>query len=249
MRTMLLGALALLLIAPTATAQVDDARCAEPCGYIVPIIDLEFPEKQACGGSGLVFTGDGDNDCAPVPEEGTPLVLEGVLTWYYDASEEPPYPKAVGEDIVVTFDGTRNNPSWLDMRVEPGEIRIDDVALADPQRFETEETDQGATVLWYRFRVDVTVTFTRTGDPSPQELERIEGRDGIVQVFLKAKSTESGSTYRESFGVEEFRFSAYEGPGAVQSVQGADGREAPGPGVVLPLVGLAVLGAALRRRR
>lgn len=247
MRTMLLGALALLLIAPTATAQVDDARCAEPCGYIVPIIDLEFPEKQACGGSGLVFTGDGGNDCAPLPTADEPLVLQGTLTWYYDASEEPPYPKEVGQDIVVSFDGTRNNPSWLEMEVEPGEILIDDVALVDPQRFETEETDQGATVLWYRFRSDVTVTFTRTGDPSPQELERIEGRDGIVQVFLKAKSTESGSTYRESFGVEEFRFSALEGPGGVQSLQDEADQEAPGP--ALPLLGLAVLGAALRRRR
>lgn len=247
MRTVLFGAIALLLIAPTAPAQVDAGRCAEPCGYIVPIIDLDFPEKKTCGGSGLVFTGDSDRVCEELPALGESRQMQGSLTWYYDASEEPPYPKTSGEDIVVSFSGTRNNPSWLQMEVVPGEIRIDDVSLLHPDHFETEQTEQGGTVIWYRFRVDITATFTRTGDPTEAELERITDRDGIVQVFLKAKSTES-TNYRESFGVEEFRFAAFEGDGSVtQPLQDAD-ESTPGP--ALPLLALAALClAAMRRRR
>ncbi len=253
MQAVMLGALALLLVAPTALADVDveDALatdCAEPCGYIVPIINLDFPEKQTCGGSGLIFTGEEERDCAGLPALGETVRLDGTLTWYYDASEEPPYPKQVGEDIVITFGGTRNNPGWLEMAVEPGEFRITDQDLVNPVYFETEGDPQTGTVLWYRYVQDLSVTFTRTGDPSAADLARIEDRDGILQVFLKAKSTESSQTYRESFGVEEFRFMATQGPGAVESPNAAaNNNEAPG--VAVPLLAVGALGAAVLARR
>ncbi len=240
---MLLAALALALLVPALPSAA--ANCNEPCGYIVPIIDLDFPDKQLCGGSGLVFTGDGEaRDCAIVPALGTSMSLQGTLTWFYDASEEPPYPKAVGEDIVISFSGTRNNPSWLKMEVTPGEMSITDADLVSPEHFELEEDSQGGQVLWFRYQQEITVTFTRTGDPSTAEAQRIANNEGMLQVFLKAKSTGSSSTYRESFGVEEFRFLMSEDSADVPT--DTVDNEAAGP--ALPLI-LAVLGALVLVRR
>ncbi len=241
---MLMVALAISLAVPATTAADDE--CDEPCGYIVPIIDLDFPDKQLCGGSGLVFTGDSEGaDCTAVPAMAESMVIDGTLTWYYDASEEPPYPKAVGEDIVLSFSGTRNNPGWLDMAVSPSEMFITDADLVNPDYFHIEENSQGGQVIWFRYEQPISVTFTRTGDPTAAEAERIAGNDAMLQVFLKAKSTESSSTYRESFGVEEFRFVS-DAQSAAEGSPDPSANEAPGP--ALPLI-LAALGAVLVARR
>lgn len=234
---------------------LDDECAGPPCGYIVPILDLRFPEKPKCGSGQLSFAEGPPEDCLAVMEKGDSTQLDGTMVWYWEASEDGTYPKNTGEDIVITFGGTATNPGWIDAEISceeasPCEFVIDDQALlADPDNYELRENAQGQQSLWYVFERDITVTFTRTGDPGGNDFDRIEQRSGVIPLFIKGKSSASEPRFKQAFGVEEFRFSACTDDDiAAQSsscgeplAQTSD-RGIPG----LPLVGIvAALGAAV----
>lgn len=223
------------------------AACAPPCGYISPIIDLVFPEKPACGAGQAVLADGTPDDCLLLMERGGSVTLDGTLRWYWEISEEGTYPNDPQQDIEISFGGTQSNPDWLEVDVEPGGFTIDTVALFDANENWRVDDSGAEPRVWYWFERNITVTFTRTGDPSDDDLRLIEDRGGVRSVFVKAKSTASGDRYKESFGVEEFRFDATAEPG----LDALRDEEAPGLPLVLGIAALAACAAAARsvRRR
>jgi MYXO-CTERM domain-containing protein len=107
-------------------------------------------------------------------------------------------------------------------------------------------------ILWFEYVMDITVTVTRTGDPTQADVDRMADRQGVIPVFIKARSSESGAYYREAFGIEEFRFQGVADPEVAREIAEATAmpaaEEAPG---LAPVAVLALLGAVLlvRRRR
>lgn len=234
--------------APAAAEAVEglEGVCAPPCGWINPLIDLDFPEKPSCGGG--VVTAERPDDCIPLMADGERLAMEGTLTWYWSISDEAHYPNDPQQDIEVSFGGTASNPSYLDVVVEPERFIIDTATLFSPEHMHVEEGPTGQQQLVYRYEEPVTVTFTREGSPDARDLERLHNRDGIQSLFLKASSTESGERFKAAFGVEEFRFDATKAPDAAMLGLDATGtKDTPGP--ALPLLVAALALAALTRRR
>ncbi len=225
------------LDALNASGQYEQADCAvanPPCGWINPLIALDFDDKPLC----RMYP----TDCMQ-PPVSEPLVLSGEFRWYWEVSEDGTYPDDPATDIVVTFSGTASNPEWVDFKVEPETITITSADLVDPNRYETDASDPANMAVWYSYNEPITITFTRTGEPSAAEMTRIEERGGLQSVFLKAKSSASSDRFKEAFGVEEFRFDAYS-----DETMEAPGQEAPGMGMLAGMGVLAAAGVASRRR-
>ena len=205
-------AAALLLTIPGAAAN----ECDEPCGYIVPIIDIDFPDKLQCGGGRLIYADETPDDCEPLMAVGDSMTQSGTIRIYWDAQEEPTYPLGIDEatleveEIEVTFSGTQSNPDWIEMSFDPPTYTISLVDIYHPDNYVLDP--EGTPMLEFNWIRPVDVTFTRTGDPDAGWLKKIDARNGVVANFMKAKSTSSGDFYREAFGVEEFRFNSYDAP-------------------------------------
>ena len=276
-RAALLLALALVVAmapahaAPEAAPATLAAAClataaSPPCGYIVPQISLEFPDKPPCRAETLGGPVD-LSACLALPPVGGQAVQEGMMRFSWDVTQDGTYPPdascaAPGTPcIVVSFSGTSTNPKWVTLSIEPAEVVIEAADFADPANLRvTQETQQ----VVFMLEVPLTVTFKRTGlgdDEASQK--RIERAQGATQVFLKAKSSANGQYYKEAFGVEEFRFNPCANDDGLRTVIAqctgeplADGttppqdsEDAPGFGVVGALGVLAAVGIALRRRR
>lgn len=227
------------LVETTASARCLEVAAAPPCGYIVAQMALDFPDKPLCRAATL--GGQVDlSTCMALPAEGESIVQQGTLRWYWDVTQDGTYPIDPMEPIVIAFSGTATNPGYLDLRVEPESFTLDAVAMVHPDNYEVDANNQ----LWFSFEQPITVTITRSGDPTPEELQKISNAGGVQKLFLKGKSNASGSYFKESFGIEEFRFNTVDDP----AIRAANGQDAPG---LSPLAGLAMLGLvllALRRR-
>jgi len=224
-------------------AAPESASCAPPCGYINPLIDLDFPDKPKCG-SGAVVTAERPADCEVLMEDGASVSYPGTIRWYWVVSDEATYPNDPQQPIEIGFSGTSSNPAYLDIRVAPEGFTIDTATLFSPDHFRVVEGPNGQQVYyWYEQPIEVTIA--RSGAPEGRELEILQDRDGVQNLFLKAKSTASGDRFREAFGVEEFRFDAR---GALEAAtpDGGGTRDTPAFGAALVLA-LAVV-AMLRRR-
>lgn len=217
-----------------------EAACAPPCGYIIPLIDLDFPEKPVCGNPAL----GGDGQCIPLPEQGGSVSYDGVLRWYWEISQDGTYPNDPQQDIVVSFSGTGSNPGFLHATVEPTEFTITTADLFSPTNMKQDTSDPAKPRLWFWYERPLTVTLARTGDPTPEELDRSEQRGGRFEFHLKVKSTASSDRYREAFGLETFRFDA-------TSVLPQDGgrQESPLPPAWATAGAVAAAAVLLRRRR
>lgn len=269
----LLATVALLVASvPTASAQADapsaaSAAClaaasAPPCGYIVPQLTLDFPDKPLCRaktlGGPIAL-----EECLALPAVGQSVEQNGMLRFSWDITQDGTYPPDAacatstatgGSDgcIVITFSGTATNPKWMDVKIEPETVVLDMVAMSSPDNIQVDpETQQ----VMFLMESPVKVTFTRNavGDDE-KSLQRIERAQGVAQVFLKAKSSASGQYYKEAFGVEEFRFDSCRNGDALSAQvsacpgSSAPGNDAPAFGPVGLVALLAVLALALRRR-
>lgn len=275
-RTALLAAsvalLSLLALAPTPAAGVlpgpagDEPVAQEclaaspPCGYIVPSLSLEFPDKPTCRAQSLGAAID-LSQCIPLPAVGESYVAEGRLVMSWDVTQDGTYPAeptcavptagvppAPGPCIVITFSGTATNPKWMSLAVEPAEVSLSQADLLTYMQV-NQETQQ--VMFW--FEVPLKVTFTRAGDPDDAGLAKIERAQGVTQMFLKAKSSASGAYFREAFGVEEFRFSSC-APEAgladdLASCGAATTSDAPGAGLAAALAAIGAAAVVVRRRR
>lgn len=228
--------------APSADAAACLAAAAPPCGYIVPQMALDFPDKPLCKAATL----GGEVDlatCMTLPADGESVVQEGVLRWYWDMTQDGTYPIDPQDPIVIQFSGTATNPTYLDIKVEPESFTLDAAAMVHPDNI---RVDPATNQVWFWFEQPITATITRTGDPGPADLEKVSNANGVQKVFLKAKSNASGTYFKEAFGVEEFRFNASQDPAVLAS--NGDSQDAPGIGLLglLAVLGFALL--ALRRR-
>lgn len=249
-RKALLPALLLAALLPAAsTASVVEtgaasAACAAapPCGYIVPQMALDFPDKPLCKAATL--GGEVDlSTCMKLPGPGESVTQNGILRWYWDITQDGTYPIDPQDPIVIAFSGTATNPSYLEIKVEPETFTLDAVAMVHPDNI---KTDTNTKQVWFWFEEPITVTITRTAEPNAADIEKAGNAGGVQKVFLKAKSNASGTYFKEAFGVEEFRFNTRED--AYFLAADGESQDAPGLG---PLALLGVLGVALlalRRR-
>jgi hypothetical protein len=237
------AALLLLALVPAGSSvpAASQAECAAPpCGYIVPQLALDFPDKPTCRAASLGAAVD-LSTCLELPAEGESVTQEGMLRWYWDITQDGTYPADPAQPIVIAFSGTATNPDWMELTVEPASFTLDAVALVNPTNMRLSE--EGAQ-LWFWFESPITVTLTRTGSPDEAGQETIDNSGGVAKVFLKAKSTASGAYFKEAFGVEEFRFNAYADP----MLEPADEQGAPALSPLLLLGALAAVAGLLRRR-
>lgn len=253
------------LEAPQDAACLADAA-SPPCGYIVPQISLEFPDKPPCRAATLGGPVD-LSQCLSLPAVGGEEVQNGLMRFSWDVTQDGTYPPdascaAPGTPcITVTFTGTATNPKWMSLGIEPSEVVIEASDFAHPDNLRiNQETQQ----VVFMLEVPLTVTFKRTGLGDDDDSQRrIERAQGATQVFLKAKSSANGQYYKEAFGVEEFRFNPCANDdglrAAIAQCSGTpladgttppqDSEDAPGFGVVGVFGALAAVGVALRRRR
>ncbi len=211
-----------------------------PCGYINPLLDLDFPDKPKCG----IAIGDVDSSkCIAMLEDGTTLRFPGTVRWYWKESEDTIYPPDLQAPIVISFSGTAGNPGWLTFAVDPPTFTIGLVELLD-QRNSKVDDSVSPPVVYYWFERPINVTFTRSGGPDPDKIAALAAHDSILDVYVRAKSSASGSTYNAGFGGEYFRF---DGAGFVAGAAPAPTQTSPA-GWLAPAAALAVI-TLLRRRQ
>ena len=229
----LIALIALVAILPLPAL----ASCAPPCGYIVPLMDLDFPEKPLCVAE--LGQAPDPNLCIPLPALGESITYNGTMRWYWEITEDGIYPNDVGTDIEIVFSGTASNPKWMNFEVTPAAFTITTADLFSPDNLVTKEKPGSQTpAVWFSFDRDISITITRTGDPSDADLTRIGTKGDIQNLFMKAKSTSSGDRYKESFGVEEFRF----------YIADSDNFEGT-PSLPAVALVMALFGAVIARRR
>jgi hypothetical protein len=217
------------------------ACAAPPCGYIVPQMALDFPDKPLCKAATL--GGEVDlSTCMTLPAAGESVKQEGMLRWYWDITQDGDYPIDPQDPIVIVFSGTATNPSYLDIKVVPESFTLDAVAMVHPDNI---KYDVNSKQVWFWFEAPISVTITRIGEPDVKDVEKASNAQGIQKVFLKAKSNASGTYFKEAFGVEEFRFNTRDDP-YFSASSGSKGSPGLGPVALLGGLGLALL--ALRRR-
>jgi hypothetical protein len=237
--------------APASAGSAPSAAClaagaSPPCGYIVPQLALDFPDKPTCKAETLGGPVD-LSKCMPLPANGGSVQQKGVLRWYWDMTQDGTYPIDPTDPIVIQFSGTATNPQYLELKVEPASFTLDAAAMASPENL---KPDAGANKVWFWYEKPITVTITRTADPNGQDLAKVSNAGGVQKVFLKAKSNASGAYFKEAFGVEEFRFNAYQDPAIQSAATGGASKDSPAAGVlpVLGVLGLALALVAFRRR-
>ena len=238
MRGLVLLALLAGLPSLASAAPSDAALCVAgtvPCGFIAPIVDLQFPGRPHCPGPPSMAEPD---QCIPLLADGESLTLRGNLSVSFNMNEEV-YP--IEEPIVVTFAA---RTSWLKPVVEPATFTIRQEDLADPQNLRP-DTSGPTPVVWFDYRRPIEATFTRNGGPNATEQARIQSWGGIQTVYLAATTTASGAYYYASSGGEEFRFDAREF--LQPETSSTTSAQAPAPSVLVALV-VAALAAVARRR-
>lgn len=223
-----------------AAAVASSACAAPPCGYIVPQMALDFPDKPLCKAATL--GGEVDlSTCMKLPAAGETVTQAGVVRWYWDITQDGTYPIDPMVPIVIAFGGTATNPSYLDLKVEPESFTLDAAAMVHPDNLKVEGQQ-----VWFWFEEPITVTIARTAEPAPEDLAKVSNANGIQKVFLKAKSNASGTYFKEAFGVEEFRFDTSEDAYFTSAAGGSQDAPGLGPLALLGALGLALV--ALRRR-
>jgi len=228
-------------LAAPAAAQCLAAAQAPPCGYIVPQLSLDFPDKPPCKAASLGGAVD-LTKCIPLPAKGGSVTQKGILRWYWDITQDGDYPIDPATPIVIQFSGTATNPTWMKVAVDPPQFTLDAAAMVDPTNL---KPDTSKNQVWFWYEKPITVTITRTGDPNDAGLTKIGNAQGVQKVFLKAKSNASGAYFKEAFGVEEFRFNACADPAigaAACTASAGSSKASPGPE---PLAVLGILALAL----
>lgn len=213
---------------------------APPCGYINPILDLDFPDKPVCTKTGGAID---LGKCIPLPAVGESTSFSGTVRWYWKLSEDGTYPPDTSQAIEITFTSVTSNPTWLPFKVEPEKYTIAAVDLLDPRN--TKVDDSGPSpVLYYWFERPVNVTFTRDGLPSVEAAAKIASRDGLLETYIRGRSTPSGTTFNAAFGGEYFRFNA-----TSLAAQSGPSNASPGLTGGAVLIAVALGGAVLVSRR
>lgn len=233
---------AMMLLAPMATAET--VSCDPPCGWIQPYLDLMVDDKLTCG-SGLRL-GDEDIDpsqCYPAPTDDKPIVIDASLRLFWELSEDGTYPHDPAEPIVIDFSNAGNTGKWLSGSVEPNTITLDTQQLLDPNNLEVRDLESGSPSVWFVFDEEIKITYTKVAEPNRADQEIIKNKGGYQPMFLRVHSGASGSYFKESWALEEFRF-FYDAPGA--SNNGSESNETPFAPISLAILGLALV--ALRRR-
>ena len=242
-----LAVLVFLLPAVQATALASasgasSAACAAaPCGYITPIVDMQFDSKPKCSGSAATVD---LTKCIPLPDKGKSISFEGTFHYTWKESEDLTYPPDPQQAVQVSFSGVSTNPKWLTFKIEPATLTIDAVALLDPRNLCPDMTTPATPVVYYCYTAPIKVTFTHSGDPDAAALQKIKAKGGVAEVFLKAKSGQSGQYFKEGFGVESFRFDAHKLLPTVATTTKAS----PAGGLLAPLLAFALAGLVTRRR-
>ncbi len=226
------------------------SECSSPpCGWIDPIIDLQFSGKPPCGGFGGLTAAERPTDCLPVPTVDEPVVLEGKFLWYWEVSNDGTYPMDPNEDIRVSFAGAAANPSWIGMEASPSEFVITMQDLVSMDHYVVDDSDPSAIRIWFHYEEPVTVTFTRTGEPDAADLDRLSERNMIQNFFIKVRSTASGDRYKEAFGIEEVRFDTCADESiCTQSVSSAS-KGIPALGLLLVVGSLMAVAVVVVRRQ
>ncbi len=254
--------LAFAVLVPLAGAtplQLEEETCGSPpCGWILPILDIQIEGKMPCGGGQIIYAQGPPEDCFEILQPGESRTYPGVLQLKWEVSEEGTYPKEIGTDIVITFSGTANNAPWLALDVTgeemvDGEYRLDDAALVDPANMRTVTNAAGQETVWFWFERNIDITFTRIADPDAESIKAIETREGVLAFFVKTRSTESGPRFKEGFGIEEFRFNTCTDPEIARQVEpcpqpASSGATQDAPGLGWPLL-VGALGAIVMLRR
>lgn len=192
--------------APESTS----AECATtvagpPCGWINPQLYLDIPDNIQCGKNNVLGADVDFTECMAPPKEGEPVVMNGEFRLTWEVSEEGTYLNDPNDPVVVNFRPTGSNPEFIDFSVDPPTFELGTDTLFNPTYFVTKENG-GTTSVWYEYIQPVTVTFTRNGDPTPDDIETIQNKDGQVRVLVRIHSDSSGSTYKDSYGLESFVF-------------------------------------------
>ncbi len=250
---LLLGAMPTSGEASSQVIPVDStAGCVNPpCGYITPLLSLDLLDNRPCG-AGVSYGEPIDGTkCMPPPTAEEPKVMEGEFVLRWSITEEGYYTSDPNDPVVVEFLSPSSNPSFLDFTVEPSSFTLDASTLSDPSYIKSKERGDGSDELWYEYIQPVTVTIERTGEPTEEDLQSIMNRDGQVRFLIRIHSDGSGSTYRDSYGLELFAFhvdAAVEGDSLRAISTSEDGRGTPFPAAV-GVAGLMLAAVAVRRRQ
>lgn len=251
-----LGAATTGVVAEPEAAEEQTTDCASavagpPCGWINPQLYLDLPDNIQCGKSNVLGAEADFTECMSPPKEGQPMVFQGDFRLTWEVSEESTYLNDPNDPIVVTFRPTGSNPDFIDFSVEPSSFELGTDTLFNPTYYVTKENG-GTTSVWYEYIQPVTVTFTRNGDPTPDDIETIQNKDGQVRVLVRIHSDSSGSTYKDSYGLESFVFhirAAEDDPVLDEiTLLNEDGRETPLPSLFLLVAAVAMAAVVARRR-
>lgn len=203
---------------------------AQACSSASGFLDLDFPRAPGCGRMD-------PRACPALPEADFPYVVEGTLTWGWESDAcSVLVPSAM--PVHIHLDASlREATGWLDLTVEPREILI-------PPQEQWDVTDDevdpnGSFRAQEQFPVRVTVALV--GEPSLEALERVQSRNGLAQVALKA-SADSTDAFGALFTWQDVFF---DGSPLVPE-DAASQRAAPSAS---PLLALAVLALAVAFRR
>jgi hypothetical protein len=219
--------LALVLAVPGVSA------CQGMGQAVGPFLDLQFPEKQPCPRNQI-------DECPPVLADGESLVLEGQLRWWWDLDNCGAGSFAPSQDaVVVTFEPYERNPGFLPITIEPSSVTV---SFEDQWDLTDDDHDPVAGTFTFQETYPVTATITRQGDPSGDDMDSLARRQGIAELMVKVRSSET-ELFDPSFTVEVFGFDAR----PLLQQQQAEEQEAPGvtPFAVL----LALLAFVATRRR
>ena len=221
-------ALVALLALPGAEA------CADQTGASAAL-DLTFPKPEGC-------KRDAPEACPALPEADFPLVIEGILLWSWelDAACSTTIPSTM--PVHIHLQGLeRTAAGWLEVTSDPSEITI------EPQQ-QWDLTDDSIDPATARMRgqesFPLRVTIALVGEPSAEALDRLDARNGIVQVDLRALA-EATDTFVGVSGLEAFLL---DGRPAMEPADGDGGRDIPSPSALLALAVLGLAVAAARRR-
>ncbi len=243
-------------------AEAAGMACAwPPCGWILPVLDFDVPDKLPCGGGRILYSVGPPDDCFEMLQPGETRVYPAKFVMKWEITDEGTYPKEIGTDIVISFSGTGGNVPWIALDIAgenmtDGTYRLDDAALVDPDNLRRITTADGRETVWFWFERAIEISFSRDGGPSTQELRELEGRQGVMPYFLKARSSDSGPRFKEGFGIEEFRFNTCTDDAIAASLKPCPApagtafpvdQDAPAPAWTLALA--ALLAVVMLRRR
>lgn len=225
----------LLLMAPSASACLSTPASADGAGTVAPLLDMQFLDKQKC-------KAPDHSDCTVAPTADAPFEMDGVLVWEWAVDNCEATNVAISADpIVITFPPFPRNPSWLKLTMTPSEISIpvdQQWDLADDAIDPTTQT------FIMREKYDIHVTIERVGEPTQDELDRVEVKNGVVEVYAKAVSSQTPG-FQPGFAFENFRLDA---SSLLVASGDSAGEDTPAPSFGLVTLALAALAVGLRRR-